>query len=320
MKEWTISDADAGARLDAWLARQSDVGSRGRASEWIARGKVYHNGAATEASSAGLRLRAGDRVGLWVDRPGSSRTVDRAVHDARSLLEVVHEDAALIVVNKPPGLIVEPLPGRRDDEVTLVHLLEDHLRHAPRARPHVVHRIDRDTSGLVLFARTPAARDDLKSQFEARTPTRLYHTVVRGHLWPRSGIWRDLLAWDRDDLIQRRAHSREAGAKEAMARFKVLEEFADASLLEVSLVTGKRNQIRVQAGLRGHPLIGERQYRFGAPPDPPGEPTLDRQALHAMTLGFTHPTSGTPVTFFAPLPDDLRRLVAALRSSAGRLR
>jgi 23S rRNA pseudouridine1911/1915/1917 synthase len=315
MKQWTISEADAGARLDAWLARQPDVMSRGRASDWIARGKVFLNGTPVEPAKAGRKVRAGDHVGLWVDRPGSSSVVDHAVRDARSQLHVLHEDAAIVVVNKPPGVIVEPLPGYRDDEVTLVHLLDDHGRHQPRARFHVVHRIDRDTSGLVLFARTPAARDALKAQFEAHTPVRIYQAVVRGRVSPAAGVWRDLLSWDKDQLIQRRAHGRDARAKDAIAKYKVLELFVGATLIEVSLVTGKRNQIRVQAGIRGFPLVGERQYRFGAPPDPPGTPTLDRQALHAWRLEFLHPTTGRRTRFTAPVPDDMRLLIDALREA-----
>ncbi len=313
MKEWTISEEDAGARLDAWLARQPEVHSRGRATEWIARGKVYLNGKPVNPSSAGRSIRSGDSVGLWIDRPGSSSVVDHAVRDARPLLDVLFEDAAIVVVNKPPGLIVEPLPGARDDEVTLAHLLDDHGRHRIRARFYVVHRIDRDTSGLVLFAGSPAARDVLKSQFEAHTPTRVYEAIVRGRVEPDSGEWHDRLSWDKDQLVQRRAHGRDARAKDAIAGYRVLEQFETAAVIEVSLVTGKRNQIRVQAGLRGYPLIGERQYRFGAPPDPPGAPTLDRQALHAWRLGFVHPTTGASANFTAPVPEDMRRLIAALR-------
>jgi 23S rRNA pseudouridine1911/1915/1917 synthase len=315
MTKWTIALEDAGVRLDAWLARQPDVRSRSRASEWIARGKVFLNGVAVNPSNSGRKVSAGDQVGLWIDRPGSSSAVDHAVQDARSLLRVLHDDAAIVVVDKPPGVIVEPLPGRRDEEVTLVHLLDDYGRHQVRARFHVVHRIDRDTSGLVLFARTAAARDALKSQFEAHTPTRVYQAIVCGQVLPVSGMWKDSLSWDPDQLVQRRAHGRDARAKDAIANYVVVEQFTGAALVEVSLVTGKRNQIRVQAGLRGLPLVGERQYRFGAPPDPPGVPTFDRQALHAWRLEFIHPITGRRARFTAPMPDDMRRLLEALRDA-----
>jgi 23S rRNA pseudouridine1911/1915/1917 synthase len=252
-------------------------------------------------------------VGLWIDRPGSAKAGDRAVHDLKDLLRVVLEDAALLVVDKPAGLLVEPLPDREGQEVTLLDLLAGYFHHDVRTRLFVVHRIDRDTSGLVLFARTPAARDDLKAQFEQRTPQRVYQAVLEGTVQPLRGTWRDQLAWDAERLRQRKAHATDARAKEAVAEFAVLEQFEQAALVEVSLVTGKRNQIRVQAGVRGHPLLGERQYRFGSPPEPPGVPHIGRQALHAWRLGFRHPSTGLPVTLTAEPPPDFAQLVAELR-------
>lgn len=313
MREWTVEPTDAGMRLDKWLAIRTDAGTRGRANRWLAGGKVYMNGEPAEAAGGARRLAAGDRVGVWIDRPGSSKRADQSVRGARHLLEVIHEDSAIVVVDKPAGLLVEPLPRRAGDEPTLLDLLADRYRHAPRARTYVVHRIDRDTSGLVLFARTPAARDALKAQFEKRAPDRIYLEVVLGRISPRAGTWRDALAWDPSSLRQRRAHGRDVRAKQAEAHYKVIEAFAAASVIEVSLVTGKRNQIRVQAAMRGHPLLGERQYRFDAPPEPPDLPHIDRQALHAWKLGFSHPSAARRVTYTAPWPQDLAELVAALR-------
>lgn len=316
MVDWIVAEADAGIRLDVWLVRHAEAGSRSRASGWIERGKVFVNDREVEPGAAARRVAAGDRIRVWVDRPGSAKPPDRAVAAARSHLHVLHEDAAIIVVDKPVGLIVEPLPGEAAQEATLLDLLVDAGRHTVRGRAYVVHRIDRDTSGLVLFARTSAARDHLKGQFERRTPDRIYQAVVLGQVDADSAVWRDQLAWDKTALRQRRAHGRDAGGKEAVARVQVLERFAAATLIEVSLETGKRNQIRVQAGLRGHPLLGERQYRFGAPPEPPGLPAMDRQALHAWRLGFVHPSTGQPVVFTSPLPPDFSRLLRALRPRA----
>jgi 23S rRNA pseudouridine1911/1915/1917 synthase len=313
MREWRVESTDAGTRLDKWLATRTDAGSRARAAAWISRGKIYVNGEPAGRAAAARPLSSGDRVAIWIDRPGSSKAADRAVVEARPLLRVVHEDASIVVVDKPAGMLVEPLPGAAGGEPTLLDLLTDRHRHAPRARSLVVHRIDRDTSGLVLFARTAAARDALKLQFERRTPRRVYLAVVLGAPSPAEGVWRDSLAWDPSTLRQRRAHGRDARARDAEARYRVLERFEGASLVEVSLVTGKRNQIRVQAAMRGCPLLGERQYRFDAPPEPPTLPRIDRQALHAATLGFRHPASGADVTFTAPLPEDMSALLKALR-------
>ena len=114
-------------------------------------------------------------------------------------------------------------------------------------------------------------------------------------------------------MRQRRAHGRDARAKDAEARYREVEAFSGASLIEVSLVTGKRNQIRVQAGMRGMPLLGERLYRFSAPPEPPGVPQIDRQALHAWKLGFRHPDTDRRVTFTSPIPPDFAAVLAGLR-------
>jgi len=159
-----------------------------------------------------------------------------------------------------------------------------HLRHETRPALYVVHRIDRDTSGLVLFARTAEARDALKAQFERRTPLRVYQAVVEGIVRPPRGMWSDQLAWDARTCASD-GHGTDARGKEAVAEYAVLEQFESAALVKVSLVTGKRNQIRVQAGVRGHPLLGERQYRFGAPAPAPGLPRIGRQALHACASG-----------------------------------
>jgi len=315
MTTWTVEVADKGMRLDAWLAARAEIGSRGKAREAIACGKVSLNKAEATFDDAGRRLVGGDQVGFWPDRPGSSRPRRRDIVSARRSLAVVYEDEAIVVVNKPPGWLVEPLPGEEAGEATLRDLLEDHLRDRRRPRPLVVHRIDRDTSGLVLFALTPAARDALKAQFERHAPERTYLAILNGRPVPPRGTWRDRLVWDKERLVQKRAHADEARGRDAEARYQVVEQFDFQALVEVSLVTGKRNQIRVQAGSRGHALVGERQYRFGRPRDEAHEPEFGRQALHAARLAFTHPVTRRRVEFTAALPDDLKRLLQTLRGT-----
>jgi 23S rRNA-/tRNA-specific pseudouridylate synthase len=133
MREWIVESADAGMRLDKWLAARTDARARGRATEWLTRGKVFLDGQPAEASAGAHRLLTGQRVGVWIDRPGSSKPSDRSVQAVRNLLRILHEDES-IVVDKPAGLLVEPLPGRTGEEATLVNLLADHYRHVPRAR------------------------------------------------------------------------------------------------------------------------------------------------------------------------------------------
>ena len=316
MITWTVPGAEAGPRLDAWLASRSEIGSRGKARDALDRGKVFLNGEELTCADGARRLTAGDEIGYWPDRPGSSRPRRREVVAARERFRVVHRDDHILVVNKPPGWLVEPLPGDAPAEVTLLDMAGDLLREGARARAYVVHRIDRDTSGLVLFALTVPARDALERQFERHTPARVYLAIVNGAPEPPSGTWRDRLVWDRDRLIQKRAHAREERARDAIAHYRVVERFQWQALVEVSLVTGKRNQIRVQAGSRGHALVGERQYRFGRPRDEAREPEFPRQALHAARLGFTHPGTRRHVEFTAALPDDMATLLARLRGRA----
>jgi 23S rRNA pseudouridine1911/1915/1917 synthase len=205
-----------------------------------------------------------------------------------------------------------PLPlQRRSDARSVFEDLKLYLRRRGRRRAFVVHRIDRDTSGLVLFAKTPEAQETLKDQFKRHQPERLYQAVVYGHPSPRAGTWRDQLVWDSKALIQKETHPRDPRGKEAVSHYRVIEMLAGAALIEVQLVTGRRNQIRIQARLRGHTLVGEQRYIYG--PDALRSIAFPRQALHARRLTFRHPADGREMRFESPLPEDLAALVARLR-------
>jgi 23S rRNA pseudouridine1911/1915/1917 synthase len=310
---WVIEREDRGVRVDKWLARQPEVGSRARAADWIERGKIFVNDDELTYEKAGRRLREGDQIDLWVDRPGTARAVLRGIGAARSALKIVYEDRELLVADKPAGMLVEPLPGESAPELTLLDLIVDHERSKARVRPLVVHRIDRDTSGLVVFSKGASAQASLKGQFRHRLAKRVYLAVVRGEVKPAAGVWQDRLVWDADRLLQLRARPGDTRAKEAQASYRVLEQFERAALMEVVLVTGKRNQIRVQAGVRGYPIVGERIYTYHALRPAEGEPTLARQALHAWRLAFKHPIAGTRLDLEAPVPNDFKGLVDELR-------
>jgi 23S rRNA pseudouridine1911/1915/1917 synthase len=310
MSTWTIGPDDAGIRLDKYLAAAERAGSRARAASALERGKVFVNDREAALSDAGARLAAGDVVRLWMDRPGSARR--RAPLGDDRDLRVVYEDEALIVLNKPAGLLAVPLPvQRRHDAPSVFEDLKTYLWQRGRRRPFVVHRIDRDTSGLVLFAKSESAQNTLKEQFKRHEPERVYQAVVYGHPSPPAGMWRDHLVWDLKALIQKETHPRDPQGKEAICHYKVIEQLAGASLIEVTLVTGKRNQIRIQARLRGHTLIGEQRYVYG--PDALRPIAFPRQALHALRLSFVHPRDSREMRFEAPLPEDLAALVARLR-------
>jgi 23S rRNA pseudouridine1911/1915/1917 synthase len=307
-----VEARDGGARLDKFLAEPGRLGSRGRVIDALDKGKIFINDDEATRRHAGHLLRAGDVLRVWMDRPGSAKRRPRT-QIAAGDVEILYEDDALMVVNKPPGLLSVPLE-RKPDAGSAYDDLEAHLRPRGKRKPLVVHRIDRDTSGLVVFARTVRAQQALKDQFRRREPERIYLAVVYGHPQPAEGTWRDHLVWDAKALIQKRTRGGDPAGKEAISRYRVLEPLDGASLVEVRLVTGKRNQIRLQARLRGHMLVGERRYVFG--PDALRSIEFPRQALHAHRLSFQHPVDGRPLTFEAPLPADLAALVKRLRAPA----
>jgi RluA family pseudouridine synthase len=258
------------------------------------------------AADAAKALAAGDMVRLWVDRPGTARTPAPL---APALVDVVYEDASLVVVNKPAGLLSVPLE-RKGSVSSAFGQVKAALRSRGKRDLFVVHRIDQDTSGLVVFARDDDTLAALKGQFRRHEPHREYWAIVYGHPSPAAGTWRDHLVWDTKALIQKRTHPRDPRGAEAISAYRTLETFRDASLIEVLLHTGKRNQIRLQARLRGHPLIGEQRYGGGHEAAPI---RFSRHALHAYRLAFTHPADGRLMRFEAPLPADFADLLARLR-------
>jgi RluA family pseudouridine synthase len=308
MNRWRVGEETAGTRLDKYLASTERLGSRRRAIDALTRRKVFVNEREAARGDAGVLLRAGDEVRLWMDRPGTSRRL-RSIGERRDLA-IVYEDEAVIVLDKPPGVLSVPLP-RRSDARSVYEDLRAHLKQQAKHRVFVVHRIDRDTSGLVLFAKTARAHEHLKSQFKRHEAGRVYLALVYGQVSPSSGTWRDRLVWDDAALVQKETHPRDPAGKEATSRYRLVEQFENSALIEVSLVTGRRNQIRLQARLHGHMLVGERRYTFG--PDTLRTIAFPRQALHAHRLTFRHPANEREMHFESPLPTDMAELVRTLK-------
>ena len=308
MPDWTVGADAAGTRLDKFLAAADRLGSRARAATALERGKVFVNDIEVSLRDAARALAAGETVRLWQDRPGSSRPVSSRGRTGD--LDIVFEDAALLVLNKPAGLLSVPLE-RKLGASSVYDQLEDYFRSHGKRKPLVVHRIDRDTSGLVVFAKDARAQAALKDQFRRREPGRIYLAVVYGHPDPAEGRWQDHLVWDTKALIQKETSPRDPKGMEAISDYRVAESFKDTSLVEVRLQTGKRNQIRIQARLRGHTLVGERRYTYG--PEELRPIQFARQALHAWRLGFRHPTDRRELRFEAPIPPDFSDLLAQLR-------
>lgn len=305
---WRVTEDEAGSRLDKFLASPNRLGSRSRVVTALERGRVFVNDVESAAADGSSRVDAGDDVCVWTDRPGTARRRPDAVR--RSALRIVFEDDDLIVLDKPAGLLSVPLDVR-EAAASIFEQVEDHLRRSGRRRPLVVHRIDRDTSGLVVFAKHAVAQRQLKEQFRRREPERIYWAVVYGCPDPPSGTWRDRLVWDERASIQKETHRNDPHGLDAIADYRLVERFATTSLIEVRLETGKRNQIRIQARLRGHTLVGERRYVFG--PDNLRPLAFPRHALHACRLAFRHPADGRPLRFEAPVPEDLAALFERLR-------
>lgn len=311
-QQWTVDAIEAGQRLDKFLAATGRAGSRSRAGDAVARGRVFVNGVEAAGAEGARLVRVGDVVRLWMDRPGSAARGPRP--PVRHGLEIVHEDNDLVIVNKPAGLLTVPLDGE-SHAASVLALLHDRFRSHRMREPLVVHRIDRDTSGLVVFALHPAAREALVAQFARRTPERVYLALVVGRPDPPAGSWRDRLKWDEEACLQRAARDDDPDAKDAESDYRVVMTLADTSLIEVRLRTGRQGQIRVQAQLRGHALVGDRRYRprMGHPGH---DVTFPRQALHAQRLAFEHPADGRPMSFTAPMPADLQELIDRLRRQA----
>jgi 23S rRNA pseudouridine1911/1915/1917 synthase len=307
--QWQIGDADKGLRLDQWLASMKRLGSHQRAAKALNNGRVLINQRPLTAADAERILQAGDVVRVWVD--GRNAHTPPFVERQFDFLDIIFEDRYLIVLNKPAGLLSVPHPHRIDEE-SLFELAEEYLNFR-RQQPLTVHRIDRGTTGMVIFAKTLTAQESLKEQFLRREPERIYRAITRGIPQPESGVWHDWLEWDRIRRRYQPGDKASERAREAICSYQVLERFGCAALIEVRLVTGKRNQIRLQAQINGYPLIGEPIYIDDGRRS--NDIAFGRQALHAYRLNFRHPINERALNLEAPLPDDFTQLLERLRST-----
>lgn len=307
-----VDVASDGQRMDKFLSALPSVGSRRRAREAIDSGKVLVGGKRVGVADHALTVQAGDLVTIEWNRPGTARPGRRgAVNLERHGLRVVHEDRDIVVLDKPPGLLTDSATYKQArEEKTVATLLNSWLK-AAEQRAHVVHRIDRDTSGLVAVARHEEAFEHLRAEFANHRPVRDYWVLVVGGPAEDAGDWAHFMRWDRKFRRQRVASADDEQAVVARASYRVLRRFGNrATALEVRLHTGRRNQIRLHCQLEGYPLVGERQYVNKDAPRPAIQ--APRQALHAMRLRFKHPGDGRMVEYACALPPDLEALVSKL--------
>lgn len=300
-----------GERLDKLLAARPSVASRRRAGEVIGTGKVHLDGRQALPEEGGLPVPAGVRVEIRWNAPGSGLARKRGEEGlVQAGLRILYEDTDVVAVDKPPGLLTDVADTEQAKERDSVKK-RLHTWLKPRGRePFVCHRIDRDTSGVVLFATSERGGEALREQFARHEPERVYWAAVQGVPAPTEGTWEDWMAWDKVQLLQRISREGARGAVLARSHYKVVQAFADAAILEVRLDTGRRNQIRLHACTHGHPLLGERLYLPRGYQLPRQLPP--RQALHAMRVGFVHPVTGKKIVVESPLPADLQDLVRRL--------
>jgi len=307
---FTIPDEQAGLRLDKAVATIPSVGSRGRARKAIESGKVIVDGKRMGKDQLGLKLAAGAKVLVEWNRPGTSKEWVKGRQQLQQAnLSILFEDDEILAINKPAGLLTDAATRHQQrHRDTLKKRLKIYLK-AQDKHPFIVHRIDRDTSGVVLVAKTERSSEALRQQFRNHKPERRYWVAVYGVPKPASAEWVDPMMWDSAQRIQRRVDPDHEAAFQARCWAQVQRSFRNASILEVKLDSGRRNQIRLQAQLRGHPLIGERLYV----PEK-WKPTIPfkRQALHAHYLTVRHPKTGDSLALEAKLPNDLRDLVKGL--------
>jgi 23S rRNA pseudouridine1911/1915/1917 synthase len=299
----TVEPASAGARLDRWLSERLTDLSRARLQSLIRGGLVRVDGAASKAAH---RLRGGERVEIEVPPPADETLTPEPVP-----LSIVYEDPHVLVVDKPAGMVVHPGAGRSGG--TLAAAI---LAHAPTTagvggprRPGIVHRLDKDTSGLLVVAKTPQAYDDLVEQLAARTVTRRYLAVVHGRVRANEAVVDAPIGRHPTDRVKMAIRPAGRG-KRAVTRYRVLERFADFTLLEVRLETGRTHQIRVHLASLGHPVVGDSVY--GKPRTRSPIP-LDGYALHATGLAFVHPAFRKMIECATPIPARIERLLLHLR-------
>jgi 23S rRNA pseudouridine1911/1915/1917 synthase len=305
---WQV--ASAGAALATELHDHLKVSHR-QAKGLIDAGLVTVTG--QEARSYGLRLKAGDTVAVSFDPDRVYTALPHPRKADEKPFEILWEDRHLLFVDKPAGLLT--VPAEKHNDPCLAEAITDHYRRRGFKRFHlfIAHRLDRYTSGVLVFAKTPEALNGLKCIFDEHHLRRVYIAILAGELPENAGTLTDRLV-ERKSLRMavvpegsKARHDRK-GAKLAVTHYRVLERLPGHTVVEVKLETGRRNQIRVQFAERGFPLLGDKVYGTASE-------AIDRQALHAQLLGFRHPVTEENVTVEAPLPADMENLLKALRNA-----
>ena len=296
-REYSLLADISGARLDKFVGERCPELSRTHAQKLIAEGFITVNGRPTKSS---FKLAIDDRVDILIPPESPSPLSPEAIP-----LKIVYEDNDLLVVDKPAGLAVHPAPGHRSH--TLVNAVLGYLpglaEDDESLRPGIVHRLDKDTSGLILVAKNRLAQANLSDQFKSRSVSKAYLVLVKGKLTPESGIIEAAIGRDPRNRQRMAVVSR---GREARTDYRVLRYIGNHSLLEIKPETGRTHQIRVHLAAIGFPVLGDASYGVDSP-------HLSRQFLHASKIGFRLPSTGRYVEFTSPLPPDLEQALKDIR-------
>ena len=295
------TETDAGTRLDAYLAASLEATTRSGAVKLIESGQVYVGG---KVPAKNYKLRSGETVEVTVPEAVPIELVAQDIP-----LDIVYEDSDVIVVNKPKGLVVHPAPGHPDG--TLVNALMFHCGDSlsgigGELRPGIVHRIDRDTSGLIIAAKNDLAHQGLSNQLQDHTLSRVYHCIVTGNLREDSGTVDAPIG---RHSVDRKKMAVVADGRRAVTHWRVLERFQGFTYVECRLETGRTHQIRVHMAHTGHPILGDTVY--GSKKEVKG---LQGQCLHAVGLRFIHPRTGEAVELSCGLTEEFEAQLKKLRS------
>jgi len=312
---FTVAPGDAGLRLDLFLTAREIGLSRTQIGRAVDEGQVQVNG---RPGRAGRKLKTGDVVAIVLTAARSSEVIPEAIP-----LKILYEDASLLVVDKPAGMVVHPAAGHSTG--TLVNALLHHCRDLSGIggvlRPGIVHRLDKETSGLMVVAKSDQAHRGLAGQFKRHEVKKTYQALVYGD--PKTDGGRIEAAVGRHPTDRKRMSTQSRRGRSAVTVWRVRERYGVAALLEVDIETGRTHQIRVHLTDLGYPVVGDRVYGGAGRIRTVGDPAararmkaLDRQALHAWRLAFTHPVTGEAMLFSSPLPKDMADLCGFFRDRA----
>ena len=301
----TVQEADAGARADVFLAAQLGV-SRSNMQKLLDEGRVKRG---DKVLKANYKVRAGEVITVDIPEPEPIEAVPEDIP-----LDIIYEDDDVVVLNKARGMVVHPAPGNytgTNYTGTLVNALLYHCKNLSginsAIRPGIVHRLDKDTSGIMIVAKNDAAHIALSQQIQSKTAQRTYLAVVRGNIKPDSGTIATQIARDKND--RKKMAVVKEGGRDAVTDYEVLERFGKYTLVRCKLRTGRTHQIRVHMEYLGYPLVGDPKY---SPMKTPF--AIKGQALHSHTLEFTHPRTGERLKFEAPLPEDMHKIITRLHN------